>query len=386
MNRGIQHGDAGRLKVTVLDGGGFSPPYDFSLISALREANVHVDLAMPANTLRAWKDPDANPVAPRSSVQRALLKLGTAAAYTARLSGIAASALRAKIDLLHVQWLPVPVLDVRFLRALKGRVPLVYTMHNTSNFHESDSGFRNRGKRDAYQLFDRVIVHSDYSRKSALASGVARADQLRVIPHGAFEYYRAYATETRVTGGPVRLLFAGSIKHYKGLDLLVEALPALAASTPAGSWQLTVAGHPGMATAAIRARAQELGIDHAITWSLRHQTERELANHLETCDAVVLPYREIDQSGVLLAAVGMHRAVVASHVGAFPEIVRHEEHGLLVPHSDVEALAAALVRIVGDHDLRHRCEGAMRELAGTSLHWSTVAGQTVALYRELLDT
>ncbi len=372
--------------VVIVDGGGFSPPYDFALVSALCATNVNATLAMPTHTLRAWQDPDAIPMADSSAVQRTARKLATAAAYVARLAKIATSAALSRTDLVHVQWLPVPLLDRRFLQALRGRVPLVYTMHNTSNFHEPDHGLRNSGKRDAYKLFDRIIVHSEYSRQSALKSGVARADQLRVIPHGAFEYYRSLVTAPRAPDGPVQLLFAGSIKYYKGLDVLIEALPRLAAHTPAGSWQLTIAGHPGFPVDALRARVREYGVETSVGWSLRHQTERELANHLEACHAVVLPYREIDQSGVLLAAVGMHRTVVASSVGAFPEILRDGEHGLLVPHSDPKALAEALIRVVTDAQLRARGEAGMRELAETSLHWSTVAAQTAALYRELLQS
>jgi glycosyltransferase involved in cell wall biosynthesis len=382
MNRG----EAQLRRVTVLDGGGFSPPYDFSLVSGLRSAGVSVQLAMPAQVLRDWEDPDAHPIVSQSALLRASRKAGTAFSYATRLGRLALDAYRSRIDVLHLQWLPVPVLDVRVLGALKGRVPLVYTMHNTSNFHESDRGFRNRGKRTAYTLFDRIIVHSQYSRQSALHSGVARADQLRVIPHGAFEYYKSLVTKARSSQGPVQLLFAGSIKAYKGLDILIEALPQLAANTAAGSWHLTIAGHAGMPLAALQARVRDLGVHDSVTWTLRHQTERELANLFEASHAVLLPYREIDQSGVLLAAVGMHRAVVASRVGAFPEIVQDGEHGLLVPPVDVDALGRALVTIVSDHDLRLRSEQAMRELAGTSLHWSRIAGQTIALYQELADS
>jgi glycosyltransferase involved in cell wall biosynthesis len=213
-------------------------------------------------------------------------------------------------------------------------------------------------------------------------------DVLRVIPHGAFDYYSEFvgAADVRGPDSRVHLVFAGSIKSYKGLDVLVESLPTLAAATPNGAWHLTIAGQPGIPIAPLAKTIRDYGLGENVTWSLRHQSERELGRLLGAADVVVLPYREIDQSGVLLAAVGVKRPVVATRVGAFPELLRHETHGLLVSPEDPLELGRALARLVVDSPLRTYCQGQMQHLASGELNWATIGHKTLNLYKELART
>jgi glycosyltransferase involved in cell wall biosynthesis len=259
-------------------------------------------------------------------------------------------------------------------------------MHNTSLFHGSSGGIQGWGLSEALACFDRIVVHSDYSQRAALDNAMVEREQLRIIPHGAFDYYKQFAQGVVRSSGPVQLLFAGSIKPYKGVDVLVSALPTLASLCAPGSWHLTIAGHSGDQLDALKQTISRSGLDPFVTWSLRHQTERELGQLLGHSDVVVLPYREIDQSGVLLAAVGMERPVVASKVGAFPELLRDEQHGLLVPPEDPVALGNALARLVVDRGLRTYCEQQMHQLAAGSLNWSTIGRATLDLYLEIAHT
>lgn len=367
----------------MLDGAGFSPPYDFSLVRGLEVAGATVQLAMPDEVRRAWEAPDGLPPVKPSPLRKAARRVAKTVSYAAMLRELRDTIESWQPDVLHVQWLPLPIVDGRFLRAVEGRVPLVHTMHNTSLFHGTSGGVQGWGLHRSLALFDRVVVHSQYSHAAALRSGLVKESALRVIPHGAFDYYRDFAPGSPRSSAPVQLLFAGSIKWYKGLDVLIDALPTLADRTPRSAWHLTVAGQPGMPIEAVRQEVERRGLDSRVSWSLRHQSERELGQLLARSHVVVLPYREIDQSGVLLAAVGVERAVVATRVGAFPELLQHEQHGLLVPPEDPVALGQALARLVTDATLREHCEAQMKRLAGDTLHWTTIGRTTLDMYREL---
>lgn len=368
----------------MIDGGGFSPPYDFGLVTALRTRGVDVELLLPAAVAREWQDPDAIPTTGGGRLLRGVRRAGKVVGHAARLATIAWTVLRGRVDVVHFQWLPLPALDLVLLRWLHGRVPLVFTMHNTSLFHGTSAGIQGWKLDRCFPLFDRIVVHSEYSRDRAIDSGAARREQLCVIPHGAFVHYAQLAPSRRErTPGPIQLLFAGAIKPYKGLGDLIEALGIVASERASGSWHLTVAGHPSYPMAPLQQRARDLGIDADITWSLRHQSERELARLLADTDAVILPYREIDQSGVLLAAVGMYRPVIASAVGAFPEVLGGEGAGLLVQAGQPEALADAIVRFVHDERLRARSAEQMVALAQGGLSWEQVASKTEEMYRGL---
>jgi glycosyltransferase involved in cell wall biosynthesis len=371
------------MKVLLIDGAGMSPPYDLSLVKGLETSGAVVRLVIPSAVRRDWENPDAAIVRNSSPLTRKLQRAAKAGQYALLLEGLREVVNEWKPDIVHMQWLALPILDGRFIGAMKGRVPLVHTLHNTSLFHGSAGGVQGWGLRSALTKFERVIVHSEFSRNAALKLGMVQEQSLRVIPHGAFDHYGILGAGTSREKRPVNLLFAGSIKPYKGLDVLIEALSTLAAESPKGSWHLTIAGSAGGSVDALRKVLSDNNLDRQVTWCLRHQSERELGQLLAAAHVVVLPYREIDQSGVLLAAVGVGRAVVATRVGAFQELIRNEQHGLLVSPEDPVALGHALARIVVDDDLRAYCESQMQVLSAGALSWSNVGRMTTKIYDEL---
>lgn len=371
------------MKILMVDGAGVSPPYDLSLSKALVASGAKVRLVMPDSVRAEWENPDALPPAPPSRMGKMIGRLSKAASHALLLWRLEREVREWRPDVVHLQWLPLPMLDVRFLRAVKGRTCLVHTMHNTSLFHGTSAGVQGWGLQEALSLFDRIVVHSEFSCRAARKSAAAREEQLHVIPHGAFDHYRELATSTNRDAWPIRLLFVGSIKPYKGLDLLVESLALLASKAPVGSWQLVVAGHPSYDIEPLKERLQELNVGSQVTLSLRHQSERELAWLLHDSHVVVLPYREIDQSGVLLAAVGMERPVVATRVGAFPEMLVDGEHGLLVSPNHPQELGEALVQMVTDAALRARCEAGMNGLGQGVLNWQPIARITLDMYQSI---
>ena len=115
----------------------------------------------------------------------------------------------------------------------------------------------------------------------------------------------------------------------------------------------------------------------------RYLSDPELAATLRRADVVVLPYRRIDNSGVLAAALAFGAALVMSDVGGFGELHRSDGVGELVPPGDAVALAAALGRLLGDPAARARLAQRSAAAAAGPLSWDAVAERTEAVYREL---
>jgi glycosyltransferase involved in cell wall biosynthesis len=97
-------------------------------------------------------------------------------------------------------------------------------------------------------------------------------------------------------------------------------------------------------------------------------------------DIVVAPYREASQSGVAALALATGTPLVATTVGAMPDMLRHEENCLLVPPNDPLALAAALQRLLDDRPLRERIRAGQLHTAKHSLSWTVLAEQYVTIY------
>jgi glycosyltransferase involved in cell wall biosynthesis len=174
--------------------------------------------------------------------------------------------------------------------------------------------------------------------------------------------------------GPV-VLFFGLLRPYKGVDVLLEAWRR--AVRPAGA-QLWVAGMPRMDVTALRAAA---GPD--VRLALRFVSGAELAGAFRAADLVVLPYREIDQSGVVFTALAFGCPLLLTAVGGFPEVAATAA-AELVPQGDPDALAAALTTLLADPTRLDAMAAAARAAAAGPYSWDEAARLTLALYEELL--
>jgi glycosyltransferase involved in cell wall biosynthesis len=256
-------------------------------------------------------------------------------------------------DVVHVQWLPRPELDLRWLRRLQR--PTALTAHDVVPRREGALP----AWREALGAVDRVIVHSQRA-----------AEQLRefnpqVIRHPVFD--------GKPLGPPhgKTLLFFGLIREYKGLDVLLRALPRIPEA------RLIVAGDQ---LDPIEPQQRD-----RVEWRLRYIGEDEVAELMEQAALVVLPYRKLDSSGVLATAIGYRRPVVVSDVGSLGEIVREFEAGLVVPPGDEAALAAACSSLLGDERaLQQAYEGAAR--AAATLTWDAAAQEHERVYGEIRGT
>ena len=206
-----------------------------------------------------------------------------------------------------------------------------------------------------------------------------------MIPHGAFEHLAAPAAGTadrplEGLDGRRVVLFFGLVRPYKGVDLLVEAF----AATPDDA-VLLVVGMPRMPIEPLERRARELGIAERVRFVPRFVPDEELPAYFRRADVVVLPYREIDQSGVLYTALAFGSPLLLSAVGGFPEIAARGAARLVEPGS-VESLRAGLIELLADDGARaapwRRPRGDWR---GASTPGTRVAEATERLYRRLLE-
>ena len=238
-----------------------------------------------------------------------------------------------RADILHLQWLPVQYVDGLLLPRDR---PLVLTAHDVLP-REPRAGQLAAQKR-LYHRVDAIVAHSDHGRDRLVTEADVPHDKITVIPHGAFTQLADLAAaepapslppEVGESGREVPVvLFFGLLREYKGLDVLLDAWSLTRRAGIAG--ELWIAGMPRMDTRALHASARAAG---GVRFVERFVTDPEAAALLARADVVVLPYREIEQSGVLFSAMGMGKAIVLSAVGGFPEVAARGA-AALVPHAD----------------------------------------------------
>ena len=284
-------------------------------------------------------------------------------------------------DVIHFQWLPLPIIDRTFIGALRTIAPLVLTAHDSRPFNESPSSvIQKLGAISALGCFDRVVVHTEQARRRLVEYGVA-PDRIARIAHGFLHDDRAAPAVTPASKGsePICFLMFGKIKPYKGADLAIEAMRRMPAGVREGC-VLRIVGKPYIDTGPLLRAAAELG--SCIALDLRHVADQEIPLLWGQADVLLLPYREIDMSGVLMAAINAARPIIASKVGGFAELLENGRTALLVPPNDPDALSTAMSRLAREPSTRLDMSQAIRSLAATVPTWRTIAAETTAVYAQ----
>ena len=172
------------------------------------------------------------------------------------------------------------------------------------------------------------------------------------------------------------ILCFGLIRPYKGVDVLLEAFGRISGA------ELWIVGMPRMELAPLRRLAERC--EGTVRFVDRFITDPEIAAYFRRADVVALPYRRIEQSGVLYTALAFGKAIVASSVGGFTEVGERDGAIRLVAPGDAAELAEALSELIGDQGARAELETAAATAAAGTYSWDEIAARTLDLYRGLV--
>ena len=366
------------MRVHVVDPSAYTPPYDHALCRALGLAGAQVELytsrfaygpvAVPEAYVRRELFYRAARFAPSSRAQR-LVKL---AEHVPDMLAYRRAARAA--DVVHFQWLAVQHIDGHLLpgrRTADGRRrALVLTAHDVLP-REPRRG-QLAAQRRLYDRFDAVVVHSEHGRARLVGELGIEPDRVHVIPHGVFAHLAEVPRQPPPfeTEKPVVLCF-GLMRPYKGIDVLLDAWRGI------DDAELWIAGMPRMDIASLRTSAPA-----NVRFVPRFITDSELPAYFQRADLVVLPYREIDQSGVLFTALAFGKPLLLSEVGGFPEVASTGA-ARIVPAGDPVALREALRELLGDPAALAAMAARAQEAAEGRYSWDAIAARTLDLYRSL---
>lgn len=373
------------MRVSLVDPSAFTPPYDRSLAAALAAAGLDVELI----TSRFLYGPVA--AADGFAVREPFYGLAARAGQSSRLRlplkalehppQMLAAARRAgrDSDLVHWQWVTWPRLD-RFLIRPSGR-PRAITLHYPLPSAGDRAGLRR--ERAFLGDFDAVITHTAHGAARLREEVGLEAERVHVIPHGPLDYLRRLADEAPLPaefaaapGDAPVILFFGLLRPYKGIDTLLEAFAELDGA------ELWIAGMPRMPIEPLRELARRA--PGTVRFLPRFIPDREIPALLRRADVVALPYREIEQSGVLYAGLAFGKPMVLSDVGGFSEVGRDQGAARLVPPGDPAALAASLRELLADPAGQERLSAAALAAVEGPFSWESIAARTIDLYEALL--
>jgi glycosyltransferase involved in cell wall biosynthesis len=366
------------MKVQLVDPSAFTPPYDRALAAALARGGAEVELLTSRFLYGPVPEPEGYRV--RECFYRRTAKRGLAApgrrAFKAaeHLPDMLRLRRRLDADVVHYQWLTMPFLDSRLLPR---RRPRLITAHYI--LPPRPSRRQVSVARRLFGTMDAVVAHSEHGAARLRGEVGLDPDRVRVIPHGAFDYFtrlpeeKPLPAELEGAEGPV-VLFFGLLRPYKGLDTLLHAFRQLKGA------ELWIVGNPRMDLEPLRRLAAEAA--GRVRFVTRFVEDAEVPAIFRRADLVVLPYRDAEQSGVLYTALAFGKPLVLSSVGGFPEVAATGA-ARLVPPEDPDALGEALTGLTANPEAREQLATAARAAAAGPYSWDAIAAQTLALYRDL---
>ncbi|MBP1852780.1 glycosyltransferase family 4 protein [Rhizobium halophytocola] len=260
------------------------------------------------------------------------------------------------------------------------KVPVVTTCH-TILAEPTPSQYRVLQKVAAHS--SRVVVMAEKGRTLLTEVYGVAPRKIDVIAHGIpdrpFHDPDLAKTEHGYSGRPLILTF-GLLSPNKGIEVVIDAMPAILERSPEALYIVLGATHPTLLRQqgeayrdSLRLRTERLGVDHAIQFLNRFVDLPTLLDFIAMCDVYVTPYLDEAQmtSGTLSYSFGMGSAVVSTPYWHARGLLA-DGRGVLVPFGDAPATGKAIADLLGDDEART----AMRRRAydaGRAMIWSHVA-------------
>jgi D-inositol-3-phosphate glycosyltransferase len=324
-------------------------------------------------------------------------KIANLLAYYSRLMRYAA---KSKPPIFHILWnnrveLFDRTLLMAYYKLMGKRVALTAHNVNQARRDAKDSWLNRFTLKVQYRLCDHVFVHTE-KMKNELHEDFGVADEkITVIRHpvnDAFPDTSMGPVEAKKNLGlradEKAILYFGRLRPYKGLEYLLDAYEQLAERD--SKYRLIVAGEPKKGSeeylAEIKEKIRRIDDHGRILSRIHFIRDQDMEMYLKAADVLVLPYKEIFQSGVLFLSYSFGLPVVATDVGSFREEIVEGSTGFLAKPGDVADLARTIDRYFESDlykELKDR-RAQLREYAYEHHSWSAVARLTEKVYAGLL--
>jgi glycosyltransferase involved in cell wall biosynthesis len=390
----------GEIRATLLTGGK-DRPYAFGLAMALVARNVLLDVigSDEVDSPELHVTPGLHFLNLHGTVRPAgvITKIRRELSFYFRLARYAASD---SPKVLHILWnnrfeLFDRTLLMLYYRLLGKKIAITAHNVNAGQRDAKDSILNRATLRAEYKLAHRIFVHTTKMKDQLCVDFGVRKDKVTVIRHpvnNAFPDTALTPAQAKqrlgIRNGEKTMLCFGRLRPYKGIEYLLSALEQLSAGGE--GYRLIIAGEAKKGSETyyedIRSRIDGHVNRDRIIDRIEFIPDQDAELYLKAADVIVLPYKDIFQSGVLFLAYSFGLPVVATDVGSFREEIVEGKTGFMCQPCDSADLARAL-KTYFESDLfigldSHRRK--IQEYAYAEHSWDAVAALTRKAYDEMV--
>lgn len=262
-----------------------------------------------------------------------------------------------KPDVIHFQWFKLPYLDfwlLKFIKRFNLCNKVIYTAHNILP-HDTGKKYKMIFNK-IYDIVDGIIVHTDSSKKRLADEFSIKRDKVRVIPHGVLELNYDPKKTKKLTVNLIKKFnlknkivfsFLGYIRKNKGIELILNCWENESFLNENKEVVLLIAGN--CSDNDIKKRLEELNRFDNVIIDIRFLPINDFAAYLKLSDVVLLPYKIISQSGILLSSIFEEKPVLVTNIGGLTDPYKIGKVGWIID-PDENSLKRKLKHIINNSD------------------------------------
>jgi len=302
--------------------------------------------------------------------------------------------------IVHFQWLDRYFFTDRILLPVLARLrghKVILTVHNVNaGRRDKNDTFYNRFTLHMlYNLCNHLIVHTAKSKNELIEEFNVNPDKISVIKHGMNNMVSTKGISQEVARADLQIgpkqkviLFFGNIDFYKGLDILIESLNHLTI-TLRDEITLLIAGNSKSREYLkyINEQLENSSFKKQTIAHIRFIQDQDIETYFMAADCIVLPYREIYQSGVLFLAYNFGLPAIATNIGNFENDIIHGKTGFLIEEVEVKSIAKTIELYFKSalyKDLINT-RSQIREWSYRQFSWEAIGEETFNLYQNQLN-
>ena len=240
-----------------------------------------------------------------------------------------------------------------------------------------------------YFFADKIITHNKFSADEIISNYSFLENKIQIIPHGNYipfieiEKDKNFARQKiGINENKFVLLFFGMIKSVKGLDVLLKAMPEIIKNNK--EVILLIAGKPWRDDfSKYEEIIKDLKIEKYCKLDIKFIDHKDVSLYYASSDIVVLPYRRIYQSGVLMMSLCYKKPVIVSDLPSFKEIIVDQETGVFFSSDDSVSLAQAVSKLMSDNDLVELVRKNAYNLMEQKFSWQRIGKLTNDAYNKI---
>ena len=286
----------------------------------------------------------------------------------------------------HIFYTNILILFNLFLvKLLFGKV--VLTVHDVTSF--ADENESTIISKFIYNLTDIVLTHNAFSKNEIIKVTSISSSNIYIIPHGNYTPFISIQNDKNNSKEKLNLpkdktilLFFGMIKKVKGLEILLEAFKKVVETN--SDIVLLIAGKPWENDFAEYQKIIDRdNLSKHIILHTKFIPHEDVEHYYCASDLVVLPYKKIYQSGVLMMTLSYERPAIVSNLPPLMEVISDNENGFLFESENSKDLSDKLIQILADKKNLEIVRKKGIELINTKYGWDEIGRLTKSAYETL---